>query len=324
VDGDSIVVDSVPPLRQEPWVAIKGPVHKPGLYPWRAGMALRDLMRLAGGPRVGADLRHAQLARLPADRSQGQIAITQRVPLDSSYITGRDSAGHYRGAAGVAFPPAGSAPEIPLDPYDDVLILRQPDFELQQNVFVGGEVQYPGSYALTSKSERLTQLLRRAGGLTAQAYPEGIRFYRGGDSGRVNVDLPRALRDKESRDNLLLQPGDSIFIPEYQPSVRVFGAVNSAGNVLYRRGAGLDYYLSAAGGFARNADEGRVSVRFANGEVRTRSKWLFFSKSPAPGPGAEVFVPFKDPTDKTDYVALFGSIAQILASTVAIIVVVTR
>jgi hypothetical protein len=162
-------------------------------------------------------------------------------------------------------------------------------------------------------------------GAAAPGYPEGIRFERDvGRAGRINIDLPRALRDPNSRDNIILQPGDAIPIPEYLPSVKVSGAVTSPGSVLYRRGAGLDYYLSAAGGFANNADEGRVSVRFANGEVRTKSKWLFFSSTPKPGPGAEVLVPAEDPGKKTDYVALFGSIAQILASTVAISVVATR
>jgi protein involved in polysaccharide export with SLBB domain len=105
----------------------------------------------------------------------------------------------------------------------------------------------------------------------------------------------------------------------------VSGAVNSPGSVLYRRGAGLEYYLSAAGGFTRLAEKGQVSVRFANGEVRTVRRSLLFSSKPTPGPGSEVFVPAKDPNaPRTDTVALFGAIAQILASTIAIIVVATQ
>ncbi len=137
--------------------------------------------------------------------------------------------------------------------------------------------------------------------------------------------MPQALKDARSRDNIILQPGDSVGIPEYQPSVRVSGAVNSPGSVLYRQGAQLDYYLSAAGGFTRLAVKGQVSVRYANGEVRTRNSGILFSNNPKPGPGSEVVVPSKDPNEpKTDMVALFGAIAQILASTVAIIVVVTQ
>jgi protein involved in polysaccharide export with SLBB domain len=122
-----------------------------------------------------------------------------------------------------------------------------------------------------------------------------------------------------------MQPGDSVRIPEYQASVRVTGAVNSPGSVLFRKGASLDYYLSAAGGYTANAQKGQVSVRYSNGEVRTRRRSLLFSSNPPPGPGSEVYVPAKDPNaPHTDTVALFGAIAQILASTVAIIVVATR
>jgi len=100
--------------------------------------------------------------------------------------------------------------------------------------------------------------------------------------------------------------------------------VNSPGSVLWRRGADLNYYLSAAGGFAQRADKGGVSVRFANGEVRTRGHGLFHG-DPKPGPGSEVFVPAEDPTvHKTDYVALLGAIAQILVSAVTIAVVATK
>src|SRR2546428_8628218 len=105
-------------------------VTKPGVYPWREGMTLRELVVLARGPTVGADLREAEIARMPEDRTKGQLATTVRVPLDSSYLLERDSLGRYAGPPGLAFPPAGSAPEVPLRAYDNVLILRQPEFEL--------------------------------------------------------------------------------------------------------------------------------------------------------------------------------------------------
>lgn len=324
-DGDSVVVDSVPSLEGSLFVAIAGMVNKPGRYPWREGMMLRDLVLLARGPRVGAYLKDAEVARLPEDRAQGQLATTLRVPLDSTYLFERDSAGRYIGAPGLPFL-AGGAAEVPLKPYDNVLILRQPDFDFQRTVVVTGEVQYPGTYSLRSKDERLADVIERAGGLTAQAYPEGIRFTRAASStGRINIALLKALQERRSPENISLQPGDSIDIPVYQPSVRVVGAVNSPGSVLWKRGAGLGYYLSAAGGFASNANKGLVSVKYANGEVRTRWRSLFIVSDPKPGPGSEVFVATRDPNEKrTDYVSLFGAIAQILASTVAIIVVVTR
>ena len=105
-----------------------------------------------------------EIARLPAARSQGQLASTVRVGLDSPYLLDRDSTGSYFGPPGVPYPGSGT-PEVPLKPYDNVLILRQPDFELQRTVTITGEVQYPGPYALESKEERLSHLVQRAGGL---------------------------------------------------------------------------------------------------------------------------------------------------------------
>jgi polysaccharide biosynthesis/export protein len=325
-DGDVVQVDALGDAADQYTVAVTGMVQQPGTYPWRPGMTLRQLMTLARGPRIGADLREAEIAKLPVDRSKGQLATTVRVPLDSTYLFERDSSGRYIGPPGVPFPARGSAQEVVLEPFDNVLILRQPDFELQRTVTIAGQVLFPGTYALKTKEDRLVDVVQRAGGLTPQAYAQGIRFVRSVDNrGRIDIDLPRALREHSSRDNIILQPGDQITIPEYQPSVRVTGAVNSPGSVLYRRGAKLQYYLDAAGGFTRMANKSGVSVEQANGHVQTRHRFLFFSSSPEPGPGSEVRVPAKDPNEpRTDKVALFGAIAQILASTVAIIVVATR
>lgn len=323
--GDSIVVDSLPGLGDSYYVAIAGMVNKPGAYPWRPGITLRDLLLIARGPRIGADLQEAEVARLPTDRSGGQLATTVRVSLDSTYLFERDSSGRYVGPPGVAVPSSGSS-EVPLQPFDNVLILRQPDFDLQRTVTLLGEVRYPGTYSLRTKTDRLTDLLVRAGGLSAHAYPDGIRFYRNAKGvGRIDVDLTAALKDSTSRYNVILQAGDSIEVPEYEPSVKVAGAVNSPGSVVWQKGMSLSDFISAAGGFAQHADEKNVSVRYANGRVETRHSHAFWTNNPAPGPGSEVFVPALDPNaPHTDYVALFGAIAQILASTVAIIVIAVK
>src|SRR6185295_2060064 len=99
-----------------------------------------------------------EIARLPADRSQGQLAQTLRVPLDSTYLLGRDSAGRYVGPPGLPTAASG-APEVPLAPYDNVLILRQPDFVMQQTVTIQGQVRFPGAYTLTSGKDRLADLV---------------------------------------------------------------------------------------------------------------------------------------------------------------------
>ena len=273
---------------------------------------------------MGASLNEAEVARLPTDRAGGQLATTERVPMDSTYLFERDSLGRYVGPPGVPFPAKGT-PEVPLKPYDNVLILRQPEFDFQRTVSVTGQVRFPGTYSLRTKTDRLADVIARSGGLTRQAYADGIRFVRAVDNvGRINVDLTRALSDTTSSANIILQPGDAIEVPEYQPAVKVSGAVNSPGSVLWKTGANLEYYLERAGGFSYRAEKSKVSVRYANGEVRTRRRSIFGASDPKPGPGSEVFVPARDSTERTNYVALVGAVAQILASTVAIIVVLRR
>src|SRR5437764_15191649 len=128
-------------------------VNKPGAYPWREGMTLRDLVLLARGPTVGASLNEAEIARLPGDRAGGQLATTERVPLDSTYLFERDSSGRYVGPPGVPFPARG-APEVARKAYDNLLTLRQPEFDLQRTRTVGGQGRYHGSYSLRTKPDR--------------------------------------------------------------------------------------------------------------------------------------------------------------------------
>jgi polysaccharide export outer membrane protein len=326
-DGDSVVVDSLPSLGTSYFVVITGMVSKQGQYPWHEGMTLRELVLLARGPQVGADLREAEIAQLPADRARGQLATTIRVPLDSTYLYQRDSLGRYIGAAGVHFPASGTAPEVVLAPFDNVVIFRQPDFELQRIVTIAGEVRFPGTYALRSRSERLSDLITHAGGLTDRAYPEGVQFVRMVDSiGRINVDLPAALRDVNSRANLFLQPGDSLVVPEFQPSVKVVGAVNSPGSVLWLPGKDLGYYIGAAGGLTENGNRDRASVRQANGEIKThRGGFLFFGGSdPKPLAGATVMVPTNLAKEYHDRTGFYVAMASVIASTATIFIALKR
>src|SRR5256884_940458 len=220
-DGDVVQVDALADATDEYVVAVTGMVQQAGRYPWRPGMTVRDLMLLARGPRIGADLREVEIARLPGDRSRGQLATTVRFPLDSSYLIDRDSAGRFVGPPGLAFPASGTASEVLLEPYDNVLILKQPEFELQRTVTIVGEADYPGTYALKTKGDRLAGLIQRAGGVKPQAYAEGIRFYRQvSGAGRINIDLPRALRDATARDDPMLQPRDSRVRPDHHRRVK--------------------------------------------------------------------------------------------------------
>ncbi|MGK2935368.1 MAG: SLBB domain-containing protein, partial [Gemmatimonadaceae bacterium] len=327
-EDDEIVVFSVSEFRQPRSVVISGAVQKGGRFEYREGMTVRDLVLMAGGLEESALLTEAEVARLPHDRTRGQTAVTFRIPLDSSYIFSRGPDGRYLGPPGLPAP-SGPAPEQPLLPYDNVLILRQPNWELQRNVTVSGEVRYPGTYALQTKSERVSDIIRRAGGLTTEGYADGIVFNRPADGvGRIGIELPRVLRNPNERDNLILQHGDHITIPRYSGVVHVTGAVNSPIAVAYVPGRDLPWYVRAAGGPAVRADLGRAYVTQPNGKVESAVKRRFMPDThPNPRPGGVVFVPERDPTERdslTVFTSAFGTIATALGSLVAIIAVLSR
>lgn len=322
-DGDSIVVDEVAALEDGYHVTIAGMVSRPDMFPWREGMTLRELVELARGPVVGADLREAEVSRLPDGRDLGELADRLRIPLDSSYLSYRAEDGRFAGPPGVSFAPPGTASEFVLQPYDHVLILQQPDFEMPGSVKITGEVSVPGEYTMLSKVDRVTDLIARGGMVLEQGYLEGARLYRSMDNmGRIDLDLPAALADPEGPENITLQPGDSLDIPVYSPTVVVRGAVNSPVTVLYRQDQSYDYYIAAAGGYRSDADKGRTSVRYANGLAETRSKFLLWSRYPEPGPGSTISVPAQDPADRLDTRGLIADIVAIAGSITTVIVVI--
>jgi polysaccharide biosynthesis/export protein len=324
-EDDQIQVFSLTTFRPARYVSIGGAVRRSGRVLFREGMTLRDLVLLASGLAEGASLKEAEIARLPESRSGGRTATTLRVPLDSTYLLERAPDGRYVGPPGIPVPAAG-APDVVLRPYDNVLILRQPDFALQRTVVIQGEVRYPGTYALTSKSERLSDLIKRAGGLTDEAYRDGITFSRRENAiGRVGVELSSAMRRYESPDNLILRDGDNISVPAYNAVVTIRGEVNAPSTVAYVRGKGIDYYIGAAGGATPKADESHAYVTQPSGKLETvRNHLLLPAHMPKPRPGSVVTVPVNDGAAKRDTVALITGLAQIIGSAVAIIIAVTR
>ena len=314
---DEVEVFSVATFRPDRSVSIGGAVRDGGRFPYRAGMSLRDLLLLAGGVTQDALLTEAEIARLRESRAGGVTASTIRVRLDSTYLFDREPGRGYARVPGVPTAAAG-APDVLLDPYDNVLILRQPDFELQRTVFVGGEVRYPGRYALRRKTERLSDVLARAGGLTTEGYADGVTFYRNRDStGRVGIDLPRVLRDARTRDNFVLQDGDSVLVPAYNPVVRVVGAVNAPGAVAFTPGQNVDDYIRAAGGQGPNSDVGRAFVRQPNGKVQSVRRRRFLPDHvPQVRAGAVVTVPAGTPASQLAFINQIAGVLQTIAAAV--------
>ncbi|MEO6866253.1 MAG: SLBB domain-containing protein [Gemmatimonadaceae bacterium] len=319
-EDDNLTVYSVTEFRPIRYVAINGAVRKSGQFAYHEGMTVRDLVLEAGGLEQSALLNEARIARLPEDRTGTVTAREFSVPLDSSYLFERSPNGEYDGPPGLPAP-AGPTPDVQLKPYDNVLILRQPGWELQRTVTVAGEVRYPGKYTLLSKSEHISDVLKRAGGLTPEGYANGVAFYRKSSAiGRIGIELPDVLRDSKSRDNLLLVDGDSLYIPRFNAVVRVQGAVNSPVAVTYAPGEDLNYYIRAAGGPTQKADVGRAYVTQPNGKVDAEAqRFLIPDYIPKPKPGSVVYVPVNDGAAGTSVLTVLGSLAGVASSLVAVI-----
>jgi len=327
-EEDEIRVFGRSEFRPVRYVAITGAVRRSGKYPYREGMTMRDLVLEAGGLQESALLTEAEIARMPNSRLDGLTASTMRIPMDSSYLFERGRDGRYAGPPGLPSAASGTS-DVVLQAYDNLLILRQPDWELPRTVFVGGEVKFPGSYSLVKKTERLTDIVRRAGGLTSEAYADGVNFSRHRNRvGRIGVDLPAVLKDARAQDNIILFDGDSITIPRYDAVVRVDGAVNSPTALPFVRGRDMQYYIRAAGGGRLDADLGRTYVTQPNGRVDAVSRrFLLPDGQPTPRAGAVVTVPKLDRTERQDTLAartqiaaIIGTFAAVLASLATIII----
>jgi protein involved in polysaccharide export with SLBB domain len=274
---DSIAVSSVWDIRDRHTVAISGSVRKPGAYEYLDGMTVMDLIFRAGGLKESAYPMQAEVSR-----------------VDSTTIATTKAAAVYRVAISRNYGLHSPDSSFVLAKFDQVFVREIPDWEMQRNVTITGEVLYPGTYSLNSVSERLSSVLKRAGGLKPTAYTRAARFTRAkGDAGRLAVDVESAAKGKKKSD-LVLEAGDQIFIPREPKTVKVAGEVGFPASVLYESGRPMGYYVDQAGGYTDNSDKGRVKVIQPNGKVRSARKMWW---DPSPEPGALILVP-KRPAER--------------------------
>ena len=296
---DSIAVASVWDIRDRHTVNISGSVRKPGSYEFLDGMTVMDLIFRAGGLRESAYKMQAEVSR-----------------VDSSTIAAKKAAEVYQVAITGDYAVHSADSTFALQQWDQVFVREIPDWDLQRNVTITGEVQYPGTYSLNSDTERLSSLLKRAGGLKPTAYPRAAQFTRAkGNAGRLAVDVESVAKGKK-KNNLVLEEGDQLFIPREPKTVKVVGEVGLPASVLYEDGRSLGYYIDQAGGYTDNSDKGRVRVIQPSGKVRSaRHMWW----DPAPEPGALVVVPRKPAEQKKETLKDVGTIMAILSGAVTTI-----
>jgi protein involved in polysaccharide export with SLBB domain len=286
-DRDSVVVLSRADLRVEEQVFIDGYVKRPLAMPLARGMTLRDIILAAGGFQEGAYPLYAEVARRlsPLVRSD-TTALVYRIDLANS------------NPPNTMANPTTLVPEweprasdFVLQGGDHVAVRRAPGYEDARSVFVGGEVMTPGIYVLSTRGERLDNVVRRAGGLTSQAFADGLHVIREGRL--IAGDMGRAITTPGDRNNIVMLAGDSVIVPIYNPMVVITGAVAFETNAVFRQGKGLDYYISQAGGYGDSADRSRVLIIYPSGARAAVKRHLFYTTTPPVTPGAQIYVPAK-------------------------------
>ena len=305
--NDELYIPSIFDLQEEYTLSVKGAVRVPGIYKYADNATIEDLIIQAGGLLESASTVKVDVAR----RIKNPKSLTGATKLAENFtFTLKD---------GLI---VDGKPDFTLEPYDEVFVRNSPGYQVQQNVTVTGEVLFEGNYVLSQKGERLSDLVKRAGGLMPEAYAKGARLLRQmtpdekarvesvlklskqtdkdsidinrldiGNTYYVGIELKKAIENPGSDYDVVLREGDQLVVPQYTGTVKISGAVMYPNTVVYKKNAKLNYYIEQGGGFASRAKKRRVFIVYMNGTVQ---KSKTFSKAKA-APGCEIIVPVKPP-----------------------------
>ncbi len=316
-----------------PTLTIHGEVQYPGIYKYASNETIEDFILQAGGLTDAASMVKVDVARRIsnpyATESQDTLARYFSFSIKDGFVVDGEQAFH-------------------LEPFDEVYVRKSPGYSPQQNVYVEGEVLFEGTYTLTKKSERLSEMIKKAGGLSKTAYPAGARLIRqrtteelarqealqkaakrsGGkdsidisklDLGAtypVGIQLDKALANPGGDDDIILREGDRIIVPEYSGTVKINGEVMYPNTTSFVEGENLAYYINQAGGFGENARKRQTYIIYMNGNVAKADR------KHKPKPGCEIVVPTKQQSRRmsTAEMLAIGSSTASIATMIATLV----
>lgn len=312
--GDQIKIYSKNNFTDETFIQVAGAVRSPGDFLYNPSLKLKDALLLAGGLKREASLDRVDVYRLSFEENKAVRVLAANLKIDENYQVREGES------------------QFELEPFDQIFVRTAPEFELQRNIFVSGEVKYPGTYALLSNNMKLSSLIREAGNVTDEAFLAGAILTRGkSNKSYVIINLEKALKKPSSYENIILQEGDELFIPKLSNTVTIKGATRAAEmypekilaqgfiTVPFIPGKSVRYYVDDyAGGFSDNAAKNKISVKDASGKVTKAKNYLFFKLYPKVGPGAEILVGTKSP-DKPEGTSEKSNVkwGEVLANSIA-------
>lgn len=331
--NDLLVISSIKEIQDRGQLSIQGHVARPGTYPFADNTTLEDLILQAGGLLDGASTARVDISR----RIVNPSSTTPTEQLSENYSISV--------VGGLA---QGEGQNFIMKPYDVVIVRRSPGYVPQEMVNIGGEVLFAGNYALEKRNERLSSIISRAGGLIEGAYTKGayltrkltdeeykmrqetLRLAMSNQDGHgdsislskiqvsdrysVGIDLEKAIAYPGSTYDVIIQPGDVLFIPAQQSTVKIAGDVMFPNTVVFVPGKKLSYYIDQAGGYGQRAKKGKAFIVYMNGSVAKAKR-----NTPIE-PGCQIIIPSKPEkmgTDWTKVLALatsFSSVATMAAT----------
>ncbi|MGB3947987.1 MAG: SLBB domain-containing protein [Bacteroidia bacterium] len=269
--------------------SVEGAVRTPGEYIYGGGLTLKDVLYLAGGLKKEAAFNRIEVSRavdfvLNSGKMVPIRTIVKTIEIGNELKLDKTSEGFV------------------IQPYDQIFVRTAPDFELQKNIVLMGEVLYPGTYTILSKDERISSIINRAGGLTKFAFPEGATIKRVEfNEGYLFLRLQEVLKDSSSKYNYFAKHKDTLYVPKLDQLIQISGAImypNIAelGQISapFIKGKSAKFYVKNYGlGFDDNADRKKTYVLEAGGYIHRTQRFLFINFYPKVTLGSAVIVPPK-------------------------------
>ena len=278
---DMVLIKSHFELEEQPTFKVNGEVLAPGNFTWSENLTLGDAIFLAGGFTEGADTTFIEIARRLTYDEAAKLSdeLGQIIIVNLSRDLGLDK----------------NDAETLIEPYDQISVRQAPNFRKGKTAFITGEIAYAGAYAINNKQQRISDLVKMAGGLTPQAYINGATLVRYTDelgTEQVAINLKNIIDFPGSEADLFLNNGDRINIPEFMQTVKISGSVQNPFSVTFLTGKNAKYYVDRSGGFNSDAHKTKTYVRYANGTTAV-TKGFIIKKYPKVQPGSQIIVPQK-------------------------------
>ncbi len=310
---DKLIVASMLQMQIPEKVYVTGEVLVPGNFDYGTDMVLEDVLVLAGGVKIGADTKRIQVSRRAKDANkllkEGKLAEVNTIEINNNLADLR---------------------QFKLEPFDQIHVFSSSNYQPLKSISIQGEVLYPGTYSLLKNNESISEIMKRSGGLTANAFPEGavlIRTRPGSEVDNIKdkksmmtlfklnkkgtddslfqeqsemnqkdvigLNLNKILSGNRTSADLVLAENDVLYIPSFNPLVTVNGQVLYPNQLKYKKQKSFKKYVSEAGGFTSKSSRRKAYIVYQNGTAKSTKNYLFFNCYPKVQPGSEIIVPSK-------------------------------